>query len=143
MADLSQTAANVAIGAATLITQTKQAGEAMTQGMPCYLKTSDNKWYKCDANDTVAKALCGGIVLTPVAGDGYFMMAIPGTTPGKALVNLGATLAVGTYYGVSASVGLICPISDISTGQYPTGIGFATTTTLLDFMVTAPSTAKA
>jgi len=143
MADLSQTAANVAISGSTCPTKRVQFGETVTQGMPVYQKTSDSKWYKCDANDTLAKAACGGIVITPASTDGYGLIATPSTTAGVSLVNLGATLAVGTAYSPSATLGAICPLADISTGQYPTSIGFAISTSLLDFQVAICSVAKA
>jgi hypothetical protein len=119
-----------------------QAGEAITQGMPVYLST-DSKYYKCDANDTLVKAACKGIALTPAATSGYFLMAKPSTTNGRSLVNLGATLAVGTTYAVSATAGAICPIADITSAQFPTTIGPAVSTSLLDFQVVACSVAKA
>lgn len=142
MADLSQTAASVAIGSANCVSLRVQFGEAVTQGMPVYLST-DAKYYKCDANDTLAKAACAGIVLTPASTDGYGFIVRPGTVAGDALVNLGATLAVGTAYAVSATLGAICPIADISSTQFPTIIGFAVSTSLLDFQVTKCSVAKA
>lgn len=142
MADLTQTAANVAIGSVNCVSLRVQFGEAVTQGMPVYLHT-DAKYYKCDANDTLAKAACAGIVLTPASTNGYGFIVKPGTVSGDALVNLGATLAVGTQYAVSATLGAIAPLSDISSGQYPTSIGFAVSSSLLDFQTTICSVAKA
>jgi len=112
MADLSQTPASVKLMSASQV-QTVQAGEAITQGQPVYLSAS--KYYRCDANDTAAKAVAAGIALTPAASDGYFVLA-----PNGASVDVGATLAVGTTYAVSATVGAIAPIADITSGQYPT-----------------------
>ena len=132
MADISQTAANVGIGAASTPTRRVQAGEAVTQGDPVYSST-DGKWYQCDANDTAAKARCAGIALTAAATDGYFLIAEPGTTPGQSLVNLGATLTVGEIYVLSATKGNIAPEGDLATGHYVTVLGVATTAALLDF----------
>src|SRR5690606_160513 len=64
MANISQTAANVAVGASTTPTRLVQFGEAVTQGQPLYQHT-DGKYYQCDANDGVAKALAAVIALTP------------------------------------------------------------------------------
>jgi hypothetical protein len=125
MANLSQTAANVKAGSAATRTQLVQAGEAITQGQPCYL-ASDNKYYQCDANDTATKAQTKGIALTGAATDGYFLIAIDG------LVDVGATLAVGMVYVVSATKGAICPYADLTTGDFVTILGVATTTALLD-----------
>jgi len=141
MADLSQTAANVAIGATTVRTRLVQVGEAVTQGQPVY-ESTDAKWYKTDA-DVLASAVAGGIVLTPASTNGYALIALPDTVPGRALINLGATLAVGTVYAVSTTAGGIAPIADLASGDYITTIGTATTTALLDFQIVVSNTAKA
>jgi hypothetical protein len=118
MADLSQTAANVKLKSATQVT-VGIAGESLTQGQPVYLSSS--KWYRCDANDTAAKAVAAGIALTPSATDGYVIIA-----PNGATVDLGATLTVGQTYVVSSNVGAIAPIGDLATGHYVTTLGVAT-----------------
>jgi NADPH-dependent curcumin reductase CurA len=120
MADLTQTAANVALGASTTPTRVVQFGVAVTQGNALYLSATDGKYYKADA-------------LTPGAQDAYGIVALPGSTPGQSLINLGATLAKGEVYAVSATAGAIAPIGDITSGQYVTVIGIATTTALLNF----------
>lgn len=126
MADISQTAANVAASSNTVVTLA-QVGEAVTQGQPGYLNTSDNKYYRADANDTAAKANASVIFLTPASTDGYSLIATDG------YVNLGATLTVGQIYVVSTNVGAIAPYSDLSTGHYVTILGVAITAALLDF----------
>lgn len=118
------------------------AGEAITQGMPVYVSTSDSKYYKCDA-DAAASAIAAGIALTPAATNGYFVLALPDNEPGKALVNLGATLAVGTVYAVSVTAGAIAPIADLASGDYITTLGTATTAALLDLRIVVSNTAKA
>jgi hypothetical protein len=126
MADLSQTAANVKIMSGSARVIVCQAGEALTQGQPIY--ELNGKWYRCDANDGVAKANCTRIVLTPAAADGWFIAALPGS-----LVDLGATLVVGQTYVVSVNVGAIAPISDLATSSWVTPLGIAATTTALAF----------
>jgi hypothetical protein len=143
MANISQTAANVAVGGQSTKTQIVQYGESVTQGMPLYKSTTDSKWYQTDANDGLAKARCGAIALTPGAGDGYGLVALPATTPGQALVNLGATLTIGEVYAVSATKGAIAPVADIGSTQFVTVIGIATTAALLDFQVAVGTVAKA
>jgi hypothetical protein len=142
MADISITAANVAMGAATTPTRVVQYGEAVTQGQPLY-RATDGKWYRTDANDGVAKAAVGAIALTPGATNAFGLVALPAATPGQSLVNLGATLAVGMPYAVSANVGGIAPIGDITSTQFVSIIGIATTTALLDFQPSISNTAKA
>lgn len=125
MADLSQTAANVKPGE-NITPRMRQAGEAITQGMPYYISVTDSKAYQTDANDGAAKAEVRGIALTGAAIDGWFVAQESG------LINVGATLAVGTLYVVSATKGAIAPIGDITSGQYVSSIGIATTTALLN-----------
>jgi hypothetical protein len=139
MANLSQTAANVAIGSRETRTNVVQAGEAVTQGMPVYLSTSDNKYYQSDANGSATSAQCDGIALTSAATDGYFVIALPGS---GSKVNLGATLTVGQIYAVSATKGAICPVADLTTGDFPTILGPATTAALLAFDVIEAGVAK-
>lgn len=125
MADISITAANVKAGSASTRVQLVQAGEAIDQGDPAYL-ASDGKYYQTDANDTAVKAQVKGIAITPASTDGYFLLAVDG------LVNLGATLAVGQVYVVSASKGGIAPYADLTTNDFVSIVGVATTTALLD-----------
>jgi hypothetical protein len=108
-----------------------------------YRNATDGKYYRTDANDGVAKAAVGGIALTPGATNAFGLIALPSSTPGASLVNLGATLAVGTAYAVSATVGGIAPIGDITSAQFVSIIGIATTTALLDFQPSISNTAKA
>lgn len=125
MADLSITAANVKAGSASTRVQLVQAGEAIDQGEPAYL-ASDGKYYQTDANDTAIKAQAKGIAITPASADGYFLLAVDG------LINLGATLAVGQIYVCSATKGGIAPYADLTTNDFVTILGVATTTALLD-----------
>jgi hypothetical protein len=125
MADLSITAANVKAGSASTRVQLVQAGEAIDQGEPAYL-ASDGKYYQTDANDTAIKAQAKGIAITPASTDGYFLLTVDG------LVNLGATLAVGQIYVCSATKGGIAPYADLTTNDFVTILGVATTTALLD-----------
>lgn len=130
MANLTQTPANVAIGS---LTQTKidvfEAGEALTQGMPAYKSSADQLWYKTDANLSAEAA--GGvtrpiIVLTPASGaNSPFVGAKTGP------INVGASLVVGTRYVLSRTAGAICPEADLTTGDYVTSLGVATTSSLL------------
>lgn len=128
MANITQTAANVAAGSSATRVQLVQAGEAITQGMPVYL-ASDGKYYQTDANDTAVKAQSKGIAVSPASTDGYFLMAVDG------LINLGATLAVGQVYCVSATKGAIAPYGDLTTNDFVTILGIATTTALMDINI--------
>lgn len=137
MANLSQTPANVAVGDLAIV-RVVQAGEAVTQGQPVRNDTSIQKWYKCDAT-SLANANASAIALTPAAADGYFAI-IEGEGQ---LVNLGATLAVGETYVVSATSGLICPIGDLVSGNFATILGSAVSASLLRTIFEAVGVAKA
>lgn len=141
MANLTQTAANVTTGAVGMRVECVEGGEAVTQGMPVYRNTTNRKWYQCDANASSTTAAAEGIAVTPCGGDGSsFVVAKPGSG-GK--MNVGATLTVGTTYVVSATKGAICPIADLTTGDYVTILGTASTTALLDFtQITVTGVAK-
>ncbi len=124
MADISQTAANVKIISGP--SGEGIAGEALTQGQPIYFV--GNVGYRCDANDTAAKAECRGIVLTPSATSGRFLYAKPG-----AIVDLGATLTITQLYIVSANVGAIAPLGDLASSSYLCVLGGGRTTSQILF----------
>ena len=62
-------------------------------------------------------------------------------TSGK--INVGATLTVGETYVLGDTAGAIYPIGDLGSGDYVTYLGYATTTSLLQLMITATGVAKA
>jgi hypothetical protein len=136
MANLTQTAANVATGSAATVITLVQAGEAITQGQPVYQSSTTLKYLQTDANDTAAKADAKGIALTPAASDGYFVIVKSGP------INLGATLTVGQLYVVSATKGAIAPIADLGSSDYVTSLGIATTSALLNLDISASGVQK-
>lgn len=132
MSNLTQTAANVALGSSAR-TETAQAGSAITQGQPVYQLTTDGKWYPSDANVAAAQTGSTAIALTPASTNGYFVLV----RQQRALINLGATLVKGTTYVVSATAGAICPQADLIAGDGIIVLGVASTTALLDLQITA------
>ena len=135
MAAISQTPSSIAIGADAQISKVV-AGEAITQGMPVYLKTSDGKYWKADA-DTLAESLVAGIAVTPAgAADASFVLQRSG------LINLGATLTVGLEYYLHTTAGAIGVIGELSTGDFPCRLGFATTAAWLQLAISAAGVAK-
>lgn len=137
MADLTVTAANVAMGGADARVRPVQVGEAVSQGEPVYFDVSTDKWYLAEAGGVVAKSVARGIVLTPAAADGQSVIVTEG------LVNIGATLSVGEVYVVSATAGGIAPIGDLTTGDFVTVLGVATSTSLIDLRISASQAATA
>lgn len=118
MADLAPTLADVALIDNTAETEIVQAGEALVQLTPVFLHT-DRKWYKCDANDTAAKAACGGITVGKAAADGRVLIVKYGP------LNPGCVLTVGDVFVLSDDVGEICPIGDLASTHYVTVLGGA------------------
>lgn len=132
MADLSQTAANVAIAGIADSNPGDvikvRVGEAVSQGMPGYLK-SDGKYWQTDAN-TQTEAAAKGIFLTPAAINGWATFALQGTE-----LDLGGTLVVGTTYYVSVTKGAIADAAPVSTA-WPTILGIAKTDSLMPLKIT-------
>lgn len=139
MANITFTAGNVALGSANTRDQRGQAGEALAQGQPIYLNSSDGKWYQCDA-DVQASADAGGIVLTPAATDGYFKYIIPGAG-GKIIFGTGV-FTQGVPYYVSTTKGAICEYSDLASGDFVKFLGVAASTTTLNYESSTTVVAK-
>ena len=137
MANLSITPANVGTAAQGPKPRVVQCGEAVTQGQPLYLN-SDGRYYQADANASATAARATAIALTAAGANGWPTIA---EGAGHTL-NLGATLAVGETYCVSATKGAICPIADLTTGDFPCIIGTAATTTSLVTLFSFAGVAK-
>lgn len=142
MADLVQTAANVGVNDLSTVIAPVQVGEAVTQGQPGYLNTTDGKYYACDATSgtgSAAEAEAAGIFLTPAALDGVAAFAF---TPGN--VDLGAVLTVGETYVLSGlTAKAIGPLSDIGSGDWVTILGVATAADNLAMDIKASGTQRA
>jgi predicted lysophospholipase L1 biosynthesis ABC-type transport system permease subunit len=65
----------------------------------------------------------------------------PLTVQYDGLITLGAVLTAGVAYYLSGTAGGICPVADLTTGNYPTIIGIATTTSVLDIKIHASGVA--
>jgi hypothetical protein len=47
-------------------------------------------------------------------------------------LTVGATMTAGVAYYLSDTAGGICPVADLATGEYPSVLGIATSTTVLN-----------
>ena len=121
MADITVTAANVLKTAASIVTGVV-AGESLTAGQCVYLKASDGKLWKAQADGTAAEAAAVGITLHAAGANQPVAYATAGT------MNIGGTTAKLTTYVVSAAAGGIAPMADLTSGQYITELGYATAT---------------
>lgn len=125
MADLSLTAANVVPGSGARIT-TGTAGATITAGQVVYLDAADNRFKLADADSGTAG------VRVP------FGIAVNGAAAGQPLsvqtagnLALGAVLTAGVAYYLSPTAGGIAPVADLLTGDYPTILGIAASTSVL------------
>jgi len=131
MADLTQTATSVVSGTGAE-TMTKTAGETITAGAPVYVKAADGKVYlaQCDAatdDDVYGIALNGGAVNQPIL------------VQRAGQINLGATVAAGTFYVLSAAAGKIAPAADLVATNFITVIGVGISTSLVQLLLTTTS----
>jgi hypothetical protein len=133
MADITVTAASVVPGSnATQIQGT--AGETITAGMAVYLKSTDTKWWKAQADGTSAESGVGsntlGIALCGASAGQPIVVDVADSTG----ITIGATVAAGTVYVVSATAGGICPEADITAGQYLSILGVGSSTTVIKML---------
>lgn len=127
--DLSITAANVTPSAAAVV-RDGLAGEAITAGKLLYRDPTTNYTLKlADANSATAAArvVCGIAINSASVGTKVnYVVSDP------ALV-IGATVANGTVYVLSATAGGIAPLADLTSGWYAFVIGVGTSTTTVAF----------
>lgn len=125
MANLSITAANVGIAGAQADVRSVLAGENVSHGQLGYPVGGA---YKLAKATTDAEANCQVVFLGSATTGQYVLALFPG---GR--YKVGATVAVGTQYAVSATAGAICPIADLGAGDRVTPIGVADSTTTMVF----------
>ena len=127
MADISVTAANVQLTTLQATRKEVTYGESVTQGQAVYLKASDSKWWRADSNAAESAGSGGiGIALTKGAADDKGLIITEG------YMNLGATLVAGQPYFVSSGAGGICPAADLSSTEYTTYLGAATSASIIN-----------
>ena len=129
MADLSITAANVIADSSARL-RTGTAGATITAGQIVYLDPTDNRYKLADCDSATAA------VRSPAG------MALHGALSGQPLtiaeggpVALGAILTAGVAYYLSPTAGGVCPVADLSAGDYPTILGIASSTSVLKLRI--------
>lgn len=125
MADLSITAANV-VAAASASVKHVTAGATITAGQVVYLDTATNTYKLADCDGAAALRSPAGIALNGASSGQPLAICYEGA------VTIGATLTAGVAYYLSPTAGGICPVADLSAGDYPTIVGIATSTTVLN-----------
>ena len=121
MADLSQTAANVAPGTGAY-TVNGTLGATGTAGQPVYLDSSTDTLKLADADLSQAAAAAVGILL----GGGASGQPVTYIVTGN--LDLGATLVIGEIYVLSGTAGGIAPEADLASSDWVTVLGVATAT---------------
>lgn len=126
MADLTITAANVVAGTGANI-GTGTANASITAGQVLYLDSTTGRYGLADNNSASAAVRAPvGIALHATASG----QPIAFLTSGP--ITIGATMTAGVAYYLSDTAGGICPVADLASGEYPSIIGIATSTTVLD-----------
>lgn len=130
MADLTITPASVLAGAGSAI-EHGVAGTTITAGQVLYLDTaSTGKWLLADADAATAIA----------RGSAKIGVALHGASSGQPIavhkegdLALGAVLTAGISYFLSGTSGGICPVADVTGGEYFVFLGQAKSTSVLAF----------
>lgn len=127
MADVAITAGNVAPIASSTESELHVAGETITAGQVLFLKSSDGRVWKADANDATAENRdIKGVAGSGGAAGQAIVVFVRGT------YTAGGTLVAGQYYFLSTTAGGIAPHADLSTaGMFSQRLGYATTTAIL------------
>ena len=129
MADLTITAASVVSGAGSLVAH-GTSGASVTAGQVAYLDEATDTYKLADNNSaTAAVRAAAGIVLHASA------TGQPLAVHKRGPITIGATLTPGVAYYLSDTPGGICPVADLASGEYPTIIGMAISTTVLDVKI--------
>lgn len=125
MADLTITAANVVAGGNARKVQ-RTAGAEITAGQPVYVDPTTKRVSPADCDHATAA------VRSPLG------IALNGGAAGQPIevlksgnITIGATVTTGVAYYLSGNAGGICPVADLGTGDYPTLLGFAISSTVI------------
>jgi hypothetical protein len=121
MADLTITPANVAPRSSTARIETALFASAVTAGQSV-CRTQTQAWRPADANEAgpTASEAAGqrGLGIALSSGDSN----TPGIVATEGLIDVGATLTVGTAYYVSTNAGGVAPGADIAAAAAGTKI---------------------
>lgn len=127
MADLSVTASSVVPQAGATI-KSGTAGEAISAGELVYLNTTTNTIDLADANALASAAVVGIAVCSAATGQPVsFVSAGP--------VALGSILTAGAVYVLSSTAGGLAPVADLSSTEYTSIIGVASSATVLNVKI--------
>jgi hypothetical protein len=129
MSDLVITAANVIAGSGAR-TVDGTAGASVSAGQMVYLDSATNTYKLADCDSATAAVRSPDGIALHAAASGQ-----PLEVHTRGPITIGATMTAGVAYYLSANAGGICPVADLGAGDYPTIIGIATSTTVLDVLI--------
>ena len=135
MSDISITPANVVIGTGGRPADGK-LGATCTAGQVVYEDLTDGGKLKLADATSATKAAAKGILLNGGANNQPTKLITEGP------YTVGGTVVVGMTYCVSATGGGICPVSDLTTGNYVTNIGIGISATQIDVLIHKGGVAK-
>ena len=124
MADLAITAANV-VPSASAVVREGTADDTIAAGDLVYKDASDNNYIKLADADVEATSQVVGLAVTSSSAGQPVKYVESGD------VVIGSGFTEGVLYVLSATGGGICPLGDLTTGQYVTYIGMTTSATTL------------
>lgn len=103
------------------------AGASITRGQSVYFDASTSTWKLADSNASAATAGSGGIgiALNDAAASQPIAVQIGGS------LGFGAILTKGKLYCPGATAGTIVPYEDLTSGDYVTILGIASSTSNL------------
>lgn len=127
MANLTITAANVLAGS-NATTRQGTAGATITAGQVVYFDDTTSTYKLADCNSATAAVRSPAGIALNGASSGQPLMVLTGGD-----ITIGATLTAGVAYYLSGTAGGICPVADLTTGDYPTVLGIAKSTSVLAF----------
>jgi hypothetical protein len=129
MADLVITAASVLSGSGARVVH-GTAGAALTAGQVVYLDEAAETYKLSDSNSATAAVRDADGLTLHAAATGQ-----PIAVHTRGPLTVGATMTAGQTYALSETPGGIQPVADLASGEYPTILGMATSTTVLDVKI--------
>lgn len=102
-------------------------GATISVGQPLYYDSAAAKWKLADSNASSTTAQARAIAMTSGVDNSYGMIAKDGS-----VILVGTTMAVGETYYAGPTAGTIIPDADLTTGDYVSRIGTASTTTQIE-----------
>lgn len=129
MVDLTITATSVVAGASAKVAS-RTAGASVTAGQVVYLDSADRKFKLADCDSATAAVRSPAGIALHASASGQPLDVL---TEGP--ITIGATLTPGVAYYLSATAGGICPVADLTTGDYPTILGIATSASVLEVKI--------